>query len=444
MRAPDCIGFQPTVANQKGSRRSTSSRAKSLTFFQMCCRAETPLFSPSLAGVAWRQARSPCLISGQASIRLSCAGAITGGTREPDIFCNGVSNELWAVPFDASSLAVWGDPVRVLDALATDRRRFPDFDIAQGNGSLIYGRGGASTERLGHLVWVDRQGGEVSTNAPARAYGHVRISPDGGRAAVQTDGDVWIWDFARETLNQLTFDPGSDIQPLWTFDNQRIVFSSNRGGGRRNLYWRASDGTGGAERLSDRPYSVVPNSLTPNSEQLVVYENTLDNGLDVSILDLEGERRMSPVFDTAFDERNAELSPDARWIAYQSNESGQNEVYVHPFPEVDGGRWQVSRGGGTRPMWAPDGNELFYYAEPGRMMAVDVELGATLSAGSPRVLFEWPYEQPLPSRTFDMSPDGQRFLMIQGEEAAGSAEASTEVVLVQNWFEELKRLVPVN
>ena len=357
----------------------------------------------------------------------------------------GADGELWAVAFDADRLVARGDPVRVQEDVNTTTTGGVNYAVAHEDGSLVYIPGSSVAARR-QLVWVDRQGLEEPIGAEPRVYVHARISPDGTRVALDVrdqENDIWIWDFASETPTRLTFNPGLDRQPVWTRDGQKIAFSSDRDEA-SNLYWVSADGTGVVERLTESPYPAQPNSFSPDGAQLVIWESRPDSGLDVAIVHLEGERRITPVFDTGFDERNAELSPDGRWIAYQSNDSGRYEVYVQPFPEVDGGRWQISSGGGTRPMWAPDGRELFYFAEPGRLMVVPVEAGATFARGNPQVLFEGPYAQPLLSRTFDITPDGQRFLMIKEGQTGDDTAPSGQIILVQNWFSELERLVPVN
>ena len=134
------------------------------------------------------------------------------------------------------------------------------------------------------------------------------------------------------------------------------------------------------------------------------------------------------------------MSPDGRWLAYQSNESGRDEIYVRPFPNIDSGRWQVSTGGGTRPAWGPNGRELFYLAADGKLMAVPVQSGATYSAGTPQVVVNTAYLNPQLGRTYDVSPDGKRFLMIK--DASTQPASPRQLVVVLNWFEELKRLVP--
>jgi serine/threonine-protein kinase len=299
-------------------------------------------------------------------------------------------------------------------------------------------------QRADHtLVWVDRQGREQPIKAPPRAYTYPRISPDGTKVAVyifDQENDIWIWDLTRETLTRLTFDSRLDRMPLWTPDGRRIVFSSQRGGG-DNLFWQAADGTGPVERLTESPNAQFPTSFSPDGTRLVFRDQTPDGASDIGVLALEGEPRATPLMQTAYAEWNPELSPDGRWIAYQSNESGREEIYVRPFPKVEAGRWQVSTRGGTRPVWARNGRELFYLVGQGRVMAVPIQPGPAFVFGNPQVMFDGPYLAPQPGRTYDVSPDGKQFLMIK-EGGIDQRSTPREIVVVLNWSEELKRLVP--
>ncbi len=158
---------------------------------------------------------------------------------------------------------------------------------------------------------------------------------------------------------------------------------------------------------------------------------------------MDADGTSAPLLVTEFNELNAEISPDGHWLGYQSDASGQNEVYVRPFPNVDDGRWQISRGGGTMPLWGPDGRELFYLSLGGQLTAVPTEADGSFTFGNPEVVFEQTYfiGSPFRGRTYDISPDGKRFLMIK-EGGLGDETEPAQLVLVQNWFEELKRLVP--
>jgi eukaryotic-like serine/threonine-protein kinase len=167
------------------------------------------------------------------------------------------------------------------------------------------------------------------------------------------------------------------------------------------------------------------------------------------MLALDGERRLTPLIQTTFNERNGEFSPDGRWLAYESDESGQEEIFVRPFPDVNGGRWQVSTGGGSEPLWARSGRELFYRGPDGALLgvAVAVEGSASFRTGKPVRLVEGRYyagagSGAAPGRTYDVSPDGQRFLMVKEAGGSNQTAAPLSIVVVQHWVEELKRLVP--
>ena len=240
----------------------------------------------------------------------------------------GIDGALWAVPFDASRLVTNGSPVQVLADVRTTPAGGADFAVAQ-DGSLVYISGGALVERR-RLVWVDRQGREQAINAPIRAYAQARISPDGRRLVldVRDQGeDIWVWDLASETFTRVTLDPGFDRQPIWAPDSRRIAFYSNRGG-TNSLLMVSADGTGVVERLAERTASAVyPTSFSPDGKQLLLWEATVDRGIDLEILDLDNPQRgVKPLLSTGVDERNAEVSPDGRWIVYQANESGQYEA----------------------------------------------------------------------------------------------------------------------
>jgi serine/threonine-protein kinase len=202
--------------------------------------------------------------------------------------------------------------------------------------------------------------------------------------------------------------------------------------GASNLFWQAADGTGPVERLTESANEQNPTSFSPAGTPLVFYEVASTTARDIAVLSLEGERRATPLVQTPFEERDAVVSPNGHWVAYGSNESGQFEVYVRPFPEVDGGRWQVSTGGGMWPLWARSGRELFYLVLPGRMMAVPIQSGPTFAAGNPQVVFEGRYFTG-GGRSYDVSPDGRRFLMIKDASATSDTSTPPQLIIVQNW-----------
>ena len=232
----------------------------------------------------------------------------------------------------------------------------------------------------------------------------------------------------------LTFDPAVDERPRWTLGGQRVVFASGRDGV-ANLYWKAADGTGEVERLTESQEIQAPYSWSSDGTQLLIHD-----GRSIAVLSIEGERSVEPLLPGAAP-RYPAISPDGRWMAYKSLESGQDEVYVRPFPDVNSGRWQISPDLGDDPIWSRDGRELFYRGPGGQMMAVPVETEPTFNPGNPEALFGGPYPEG-GGVQYDVAPDGQRFLMIKGGGGTDGPAAQSQIVVVQNWFQELERLVP--
>jgi len=353
------------------------------------------------------------------------------------------AGSLHAVRFDLDRLEVTGEPVSVAERVAITADGGVNAVISP-DGTLAYVRPGTQGGAR-ELVWVRRDGREDATAAPPRAYAYPRVSPDGTRVALEVadqERDIWVWNFARETLIRLTDNPGRDGFPLWTRDSQRIIFGSARSAF-TNLFWRAADGTGSVDRLTESRKIQFPYSISPDGTRVVFREDDPETGLDIAMTSLRGEPATAPLIRTPFDELNGEISPDGRWLAYQSTESGQDEIYVRPFPNVNDGRWDVSSGGGTRPLWARNGQELFYLAPDG-LNVVAIEGGSSFKAARPIRLIERRYfaETAFIGRTYDVSPDGQRFLMIRPSGGGVKDTARSSIVIVQGWFEELKRLAP--
>jgi serine/threonine-protein kinase len=351
---------------------------------------------------------------------------------------------LMGTRFDLERLEVTGDAVPIIEDMRWSPGAAVDFDLSE-NGTLVYVPGGEGAGIKRKLVWVDRQGKEEVLAVEPHDYGWLRFSPDGTRLAVGVmhpqNQDIYIYDLRREILSRLTFHPASDRYPLWTRDGLRVVFASRRDGAIFNLYWKAADGTGQVERLTTFPYLQIPRSLSPDGTKMLITERNPGSNLDISVLSLKDEQTSSPLIQTPFVESHPSVSPDGRWIAYFSDESGQDEVYVRPFPNVDQGKWQVSSDGGTEPLWIPDGRGLFY-RDGQKMMKVFIEAKPTFTHGKPEVLFELDgrYLIRAPGQNHDISPDGLRFLMITEGEQTKTAPAAINVVL--NWFEELKQLLP--
>jgi len=359
----------------------------------------------------------------------------------------GVSGAVRAVAFDLERLEVVGTPAPVLEGVLTTPQGGADIALAA-NGSLVYVAGAGGGGGQLSIVSVDRQGrASPLPGLPLDAYRDVRVSPDGARLALATPDDVWTYDFRRATLSRLTTDPASDNQPLWTPDGQRIVFRSLRAG-YPELLWRPADGTGSDERLLTRARDLVdlnPNGWSADGRQLLVSEiSTGPSGVQCAIEQMAIERPadVKVLVKNEFCNGFAAVSPDGRWMAYDSNVSGRNEIYVERYPEL-GSRQQISTAGGRRPVWSPNGRELVFSSLDSRQMhAVPVQFGTTLVAGRPQMLFEFAIAPSLGGfRTWDLAPDG-RFVIIRSGQADAANTAPANLILVQNWIEELKRLVP--
>jgi serine/threonine protein kinase len=352
-----------------------------------------------------------------------------------------VENNLFAVPFDLDKLEISGDPVPLVEGIL--KLNAAQYAVSD-SGTLVYIPGTtSSSERT--LVWVDRDGKEEAIEAPSRKYAYAHLSPDGTRVALDIrdqEYDIWIWDLARKTLSRLTFDPGMNRGGIWTPDGKKLAFSAERDGA-ENIYWQSADGSGTPEPLTQNPKgSILPKAFSPDGKQLLFNETTLP--YDISLLSLNGSNEPKRLLGTSFNENNPQISPDGRWLAYQSDESGRAQIYVRPFPNVNAGRWQISTEGGTRPLWSANGRELFYYVDPGTMMAVPVETGTSFKAGSPTIVFKGEYLSLQAGTQYSVTADGRRFLMIKAAAAKEGNDASPQRInIVLNWFEELKQRVPI-
>jgi len=348
------------------------------------------------------------------------------------------AGNLMAVPFDLQRLQITGTAVPVVESVS----QIPGAGIAQYSisttGSLVYVTGGIQ-QTQSSLVWVSRNGAEQPLLAPPRDYRVPRLSPDGRRITVVIDDQetqVWLYDISRDALSRFTFEGNSNLHQLWTPDNKWIAFQSNKEGP-QNLFWQLADGSGGLERLTTSESVHIPASFSPDGKLLALHESSATVPGDIWVLQIS-DRKLLPFLRTPFTEWAPMFSPDGRWLAYVSNESGRNEVYVQPYPGP-GGKWPISTGGGIEPRWNPNGRELFY-RNGDTMMAVDITTQPAFSASNPRLLFEGQYPRnPGAIANYDISPDGQRFLMVK-EIPQAASDAQINVVL--NWSEDLKRLAP--
>ena len=343
---------------------------------------------------------------------------------------------LWGVGFDVARLEVTGAPVSILEgvlALGSVGVTHAAFAISE-TGLLAYVPRGTGVNDV--PVWVDREGNASFLTEDRGFFVHARLSPDGERLAVarqddEAQWDIWIYDTARGTRIRLTT-TGSNFDSAWKPDGARIFFNSTRDG--QGIYSRTPDGSGGAQAFlrSNSSYLNL-GSWSPDGTTLAfVQTDPVATGADIWTVREDGDGIASPLLATEFDEIAPEFSPDGRSLAYVSNESGRNEVYVVEYPSLES-KTTMSFGGGVEPAWSPTGTELFY-RNGNQMLAADVA-----SSDKPRVLFDRPYRlSPFPIAGYDVAPDGRRFVMMSIDESADARQIN----VVVNWFEDLKRLVP--
>jgi serine/threonine-protein kinase len=365
---------------------------------------------------------------------------------------------LQAVRFDPARVEVIGEPVSVVEAVRGGATSPTVSYSVSRHGDLVYLPSGEALAPPAPrtLTWVNRQGQETAIAAPARTYAVARLSPDGTRVALDIRDqtlDISVFDLGRLTLSPLSRHPAQDLSPIWTRDGKRVIWTSTRGGGNPNLYWQAADGTGEAERLTVSTTNQFPTSTTLDGNTVLFFGASEDpkNGMDLFTVALsDTSRKASPLIAAAGMDFGAEVSPDGKWLAYHSNASGEFQVYVRPFPNVQEGRWQISTSGGTRAAWSKNGRELFYLDGDGLLtsVAIPAATGATFSAGTPvRILSKKYYAGAsllgLDLRSYDVSPDGHRFLMIKEPESGPTTIQSVDMIFVLNWAEELKSRLPI-
>jgi serine/threonine-protein kinase len=349
------------------------------------------------------------------------------------------AGSLRAVRFDPTRLEVLSDPVPVVDSVLTKSSGAAEFSVSR-DGTLVYIAGNSLPSAQRSLVWVNRQGHEDALSAPPRAYNFPRLSPDGTRVALDVrdqENDIWIWDLAHENPRRLTSDPALDVYPVWTRDSRQIIFTSTRAGA-ADLYRQSADGTGVVQPLPKSSAGLDLTSIAADGTRGVGF--SAGTSPNIVILALGERPRIDPLIATKGITRNPEIAPNGRWLAYESNESGRFQISVRPFPNVDGGWWQVSTQGGTKPLWAPSGRELFYIDDDGYLTMVPVQTVDTFAFDKPSRLLQTRYFSGPVGRTYDVSSDGQRFLMIK--DAAGGSAPPPSMVVVLNWLDELKARLP--
>jgi len=350
--------------------------------------------------------------------------------------------KLVGVPFDPQKMALTGAPVALMDGML----RSGPFELnmaVSATGSLVYTSGGSVGATRAY--WVGRDGAATpvdSTWDPQGSISSVALSPDGKALAVAllrgAAQDIWVKRLPTGPFSRVTFGDTVRFRASWSADGRSVVYISDRGAGAGEPQMTRADGTGGPRVLLKSPWNFGQALESGDGHWLVLRRSLNEPGNGDIYAVKTGDTTLVPLLTSPSRESNPALSPDGRWLAYASDESGSSEVYVRPFPDVASARWQVSLNGGAVPVWARNGRELFYLSSRQDMVSVEIHPGSSFSAGEPRVLFSAAgYNLGGASGIFDVSPDGRRFLLVRP--LTGVAE--TELVLVQNWFEELKARV---
>jgi serine/threonine protein kinase len=351
------------------------------------------------------------------------------------LFVRGSS--LIAQQFNPLSLELEGEATAIVQGIAYDPSTNRGLFSASENGVLVYQTG--SVQIGSQLNLVDRSGKALGVIGDIGEYLGFRIAHDGQRIALAVydqksrNNDIWIYEIGRGLKTRFTFDPAAELNPVWSPDGNRVVFTSNRKG-RTDLYMKSSSGAAGDELLLESPEGKLPTDWSSDGKHLAY-----QSAGDIWVLSMNpqggnperagGDRKAIPFLQTEFFEGEARFSPDGRWIAYSSNESGQAEVYVRPHPQ-SGGKWQVSTAGGFAPTWRRDGRELYYVSVDGKLMVAEITVkGSTLEASSPRPLFE------MRGVNYDVMSDGRRFILNIPVET----QLALPLTLVVNWDVEVKK-----
>jgi Tol biopolymer transport system component len=354
---------------------------------------------------------------------------------------------LFAAPMDLARLELTGPAAPVLEEVASNPANgSSQFDFSR-TGTFIYVKGNAIGQRRS-ILWLDSAGKTQPLLAKPGAYWAPRFSPDGKRLAlVVLEGgnwDIWVYDWQRDRMTRLTFAAGFDGFPVWTPDGKYIAYGSADG-----IYRIRADGAGKPQRLTESKNVQAPYSFSPDGKRLAFFEFSPETNADIWTLPIGGDPehpqpgKPEVFLRTSFQENFPAFSPDGRWLAYTSNDSGASEVYVRPFPGP-GGKWPISNGGGLLPVWSQNGSELFYRTRDNRIMvAAYTAKGDSFAAGKPRL---WSEKQFLGTGypNFDLAPDGKRFAVLAAAQEAGSQKAATHVTFLLNFFDELRRRVPAS
>ncbi len=358
---------------------------------------------------------------------------------------------LFAVPFDAERLRVTGEAVIMVEGILHNASNgIAQFAVSD-EGTLVYALGDKWTGQMERdLVWVDRKGSEEPLGLPVRCYEEPSLSPDGKRLAVSEvvkgDETILVYELAQRRSTSLTSQVGQEFGPIWTPDGLYVTYAAYASNNPPNLNWTMTDGSGSPVVLRRINHAEFPDSWSPDGQMLAFTASIMAPGrfivgADIWLLSSTGERAAKPWLESPHDEFGAMFSPDGRWIAYTSDESGRKQVYVRPYPGP-GGKTIVSTDGGAEPLWARTGRELFY-REGDKVLVVDVQTEPELILGTPKLLFQGNYAQGGEidtARNYDVRADDQRFLMVKPTPV--QSQPITRLHVVTNWFAELKAKVP--
>jgi len=354
-----------------------------------------------------------------------------------------------AAPFDEDAMALAGPAVPMVEGVTT-RNGDVAFSLSE-DGTLLYWKGPAASAAA-EFVWVGRNGAVTPVDpgwsfSPGAGNFAWRLSPDGGRLAYRdvggADGDIWIKDLDDGPLSRLTFDAGIDRSPEWSPDGRTVLFTSNRHNtADMAIFSRRADGTGEPQLVLDPNRAVAEFTMSPNGEW-IVFRSGDPPSRDILAQRVGVDSVAVELLASSFDEVGPAISPDGRWLAYASNETGNYQIYVRPFPDVDAGRWQVSTNGGAAVRWSHSGNELFYWTATNAMMAARIDAGSGFRVLGTETLFtdSQVLGEGVTNGWYDVAPDDTRFIVARAVSLGGES-SEPELILVQNFFEELKRLVP--
>jgi Periplasmic component of the Tol biopolymer transport system len=350
---------------------------------------------------------------------------------------------LMAQPFDAKKMELMGDPFQIQQNIGrygeSGPTAYAPFSVSQ-NGVLAFGK---IEPVVIQPTWVDRQGKELERVGAAGYYSEPSLSPDGKRIAVDVadpktnNADIWIMDLSRGTLSRFTFDNANVGVPCWSPDGTKISFSSSHLG-HVDIYQRDSSGAGNPEVLLKSDVDKWVDDWTHDGRYLVFENLDRKNHYDLWVLPKFGDQKPFPILQTQFNETHAQVSPDGKWIAYVSDETGRAEVFVRSFPVTTAGKWQISTGGGDSPQWRRDGKELCYFSADKKLMSVDVNSGSTFEPSAPTALFEVPIEDTSITgvrNQYLLSPDGQRFFINKISEQ----QKPSPITVVINWAAQFKQ-----